>query len=291
MGANAIPEQRVTPLRRRAAVLGKPIAHSLSPVLHRAAYHALGLSEWRYAAYECDEAELPKVVGSLDDEWAGLSLTMPLKRAALEVATSVSPRAAAIGAANTLVLSDGLDAAAELFAENTDASGIVDALRAAGVRRITRPIVLGAGGTAQAAVAALAELSDGPIELMVREPQRARPARETAERIGVEVQVTRLSEADHLPDADVVISTIPAAAAASFAALPWRPSTVVFDVLYDPWPTPLAEGAFSHGCSVISGLELLLHQAGHQVALITGKPAPLAAMRAALAASSRLRNW
>lgn len=291
MGANAIPEQRVTPLRRRAAVLGKPIAHSLSPVLHRAAYHALGLTEWRYAAYECDETELPKIVDSLDDEWAGLSLTMPLKRAALEVATTVSPRAAAIGAANTLVMRDRPGSAVELFAENTDAPGMVDALRAVGVRRVTHPIVLGAGGTAQAAVAALAELSDGPIELMVREPQRAELARETAERIGVEVQVTNLAEAEHLTDADVVISTIPAAVSASFATLPWHSSTVVFDVIYDPWPTPLAEGAFTHGCSVISGLELLLHQAGHQVELITGKPAPLPAMRDALAASSRLLNW
>ncbi len=163
----------------RAAVLGKPIGHSLSPVLHRAAYRALGLTDWRFAAYECGEAELPAIVSSLDEAWAGLSLTMPLKRVALDVATEVSPRAAAIGAANTLLLRDGA-----IRAENTDAPGMVDALREAGCASAERAVVIGAGGTAQAALAALTELTTAPVHIVVREPARARTAQMAAERLG-----------------------------------------------------------------------------------------------------------
>src|SRR5260370_36251047 len=88
---------------RRAAVLGSPIKHSLSPVLHRAAYQALDLHGWHYDKIECDEPGLSRLVDSMEPEWAGLSLTMPLKRVALTVADEVSPLAEAIGAANTLV--------------------------------------------------------------------------------------------------------------------------------------------------------------------------------------------
>ena len=90
---------------RRAAVLGSPIKHSLSPVLHGAAYQALDLHSWHYDKIECDEPGLPRLVDSMGPEWAGLSLTMPLKRAALTVADEVSPLAEAVGAANTLVFS------------------------------------------------------------------------------------------------------------------------------------------------------------------------------------------
>ena len=111
----------------RAAVLGKPIAHSLSPVLHQAGYAAVGLTGWEYTAVECAESELAGLVAGLDGSWAGLSLTMPLKEVALRVATAVSPLATALGAANTLVRrEDGW------YAENTDAPGMVDALRWAG---------------------------------------------------------------------------------------------------------------------------------------------------------------
>ncbi|MGH3613741.1 MAG: shikimate dehydrogenase, partial [Pseudonocardia sp.] len=113
---------------RRAAVLGSPIAHSLSPVLHHAAYAALGLDGWNYGAHECDESGLGGFVAGLGPEWAGLSLTMPLKRVALEVADQVSALAAATGAANTLVAGPG-----GWVADNTDVAGIVGALRDAGV--------------------------------------------------------------------------------------------------------------------------------------------------------------
>ncbi|MGE3285325.1 MAG: shikimate dehydrogenase, partial [Pseudonocardia sp.] len=149
----------VTP-PRRAAVLGSPIAHSLSPVLHRAAYAELGLDGWSYGMHECDEAGLPGFVDGLGTDWAGLSLTMPLKRVALQVADEISPLAAATGAANTLVLRPG-----SRFADNTDVAGLVAALgRGSGATAL----VLGAGGTAQAALAALRELGICDVTVAVR---------------------------------------------------------------------------------------------------------------------------
>ncbi|MGH3738607.1 MAG: shikimate dehydrogenase, partial [Micromonosporaceae bacterium] len=130
----------------RAGVLGTPIAHSLSPVIHNAGYAAAGLVDWRYTAHECDEAALPGFVAQLDYSWAGMSLTMPLKEVALSVADEVSPLAATLGAANTLVRrGDGW------YAENTDAGGMADALRTAGLPAAKQVAVLGAGGTARAA--------------------------------------------------------------------------------------------------------------------------------------------
>ena len=119
---------------RRAAVLGSPIMHSLSPVLHEAAYRALDLHGWRYEGIECDEAGLPSLVDSMGPEWAGLSLTMPLKQVALTIADEVSPLAQAVGAANTLVFSQG----GGTRADNTDVAGMVSALREAGLTRRRR---------------------------------------------------------------------------------------------------------------------------------------------------------
>ncbi len=267
------------PPGRRAAVLGRPIRHSLSPALHTAAYTALGLRGWTYDRVECGEDGLAGHVAGLGPEWVGLSLTMPLKRVALDVATEVSDAAAAIGAANTLLL-DG----AHRRAENTDAPGMVDALRAAGVVRPQRPVLLGAGGTAQAALAASTALTPAPVTVLVRDPRRATDLVATAGRLGVTVDVRPLDQASGvLAEADLVVSTVPRGAADHLAGTSWMPGVVVLDVVYDPWPTPLAAGAAAAGCQVVSGLELLLRQAAHQVRLMTGRPAPLQAMRSALA--------
>ncbi|MEU8048263.1 hypothetical protein AB0B71_29450, partial [Micromonospora echinofusca] len=129
---------------RRAGVLGTPIAHSLSPVIHNAGYAAAGLTGWSYTRIECAAAELPDVVAGLGPEWAGLSVTMPGKEAALAVAAEVSPVAAAVGAANTLVRRpDG-----SWYADNTDVVGMVEVLTDAGVRPGATVTVLGAGGSA-----------------------------------------------------------------------------------------------------------------------------------------------
>ncbi|MCW0211913.1 MAG: shikimate dehydrogenase [Pseudonocardia sp.] len=266
----------------RAAVLGSPIAHSLSPVLHGAAYAALGLHGWSYDAHEVDEAGLPAFVDALGPEWAGLSLTMPLKRVALEVADRVSPLAEATGAANTMVLTaDGR------FVENTDVTGIVASLRGAGVERAGSAVVLGAGGTAQAALAALRELGARTPTVLVRDAGRARELRDAAERLEVSPVVEAVlgdppRAAEFLTGADVVVSTLPGGAADELGGARWRPSTTVLDVVYAPWPTAFAAGAALAGCRIVSGLDMLLHQAVAQVELMTGRPGPVEAMRTAL---------
>jgi shikimate dehydrogenase len=274
------PAARAAATTRRAAVLGMPVEHSLSPVLHNAAYAALGLAGWHYGRFAVDEAGLPAFVGALGPEWAGLSLTMPLKRVALEVADVVEADAAAIGAANTLTRRDG-----GWVAANTDVAGIVETLREAGVPRVGRAVVLGAGGTAQAALAALARLGETAPTVLVRDASRAGALRETAERLGVTPTVVGGFPEVPLPPADVVVSTLPAGAADALAGTAWDRATVVLDVIYAPWPTTLATSAAAAGCRIAGGLDVLLHQAVEQVELMTGLPGPTAAMRAALGAA------
>jgi shikimate dehydrogenase len=265
----------------RAAVLGRPIGHSLSPVLHTSAYAALGLADWSYTAIDCGEDELPGLVDGLGPEWAGLSLTMPLKRAALAVADSADPLATAVGAANTLVLGGG-----ERRAYLTDVAGMAAALREAGCAAPDSAVVLGGGGTAQAALAALCMLGlDGAV-VLVRDPGRAGDLRATADRLGVELDL-RAGLAGPVPAADLVISTLPAGAADGLAP---PAGAAVLDVVYAPWPTRFAAAAAAAGGTVVSGLAMLLHQAAAQVELMTGRPAPVPAMRAALDAAVRARS-
>ncbi len=273
---------------RRAAVLGKPVQHSLSPVLHGAAYVALGLEGWHYDRHECGEDELAGFVAGLGPEWAGLSLTMPLKRVALDVADEVTPAAAAIGAANTLVLRGATGGGT--LADNTDVVGIVQALREVGVARVERAVVLGAGGTAKAALAALRALGEVAPTVLVRNDARAGELRATAERLGVHPTILGGVPDRPLPEADVVISTLPGGGADPYAGTAWRAGTVVMDVVYDPWPTPFAASAVAAGCRVANGLDVLLHQAVDQVTLMTGRAGPVEDMRAALAAALRARG-
>jgi shikimate dehydrogenase len=265
---------------RRAAVLGKPIAHSLSPVIHNAGYAAVGLSGWSYSAIECAESELADLVAGLGPEWAGLSLTMPLKEVALVVADAISPVAAAIGAANTLVRTEH-----GWRADNTDAPGMVAAFAPAGVTAAAEVAVLGAGGTARAALAAARELG-ARVTVYARRREAIAQLEPVAAALGVELTGAGWEEAASCADAQVVISTVPKGAADGLAeAVRWRPSVVLFDALYDPWPTPLAAAAARAGCPVVSGLDLLLAQAVLQFEHFTGLPAPVESMRVALAAA------
>lgn len=272
---------------RRAAVLGKPVDHSLSPVLHTAAYQALGLGDWTYDRVEVDAAGLPSFVASLGPEWAGLSVTMPGKHAALSVAAETTARAAAVGAANTLVpLGDG-----RWRADSTDVDGVTGALLATfGSPPATRlAVVLGAGGTAAAAAVAFAELGLSEVRFVVREPGRAAGAVAAAQRAGLTADVLRWAEVDWAELADqagVVVSTVPPSATADHAAVLADHVEQLLDVIYHPWPTPLASAAFAAGRPLATGLDMLLHQAFGQVEQFTGKPAPREAMRAALQAAT-----
>jgi shikimate dehydrogenase len=269
----------------RAAVLGKPVAHSLSPVLHNAGYAAAGLTGWSYTAIECAESELLDLVGQLGPEWAGLSLTMPLKDVALAVAAAVTPVAAAIGAANTLVRQpDG-----SWLADNTDAPGMIDALRSFGVTSIGSAAILGAGGTARAAIAAAGDLGVGEVTVYARRSEAVDAMRPSAGQLGVDLVHVAWDRADFAAAADLVFSTVPKGVADGLAPA-WRPSTVLFDALYDPWPTPLAARAAAAGCRIVSGLDLLLYQAARQFTAFTDvDPAPLDAMRTALFAAAAVR--
>jgi shikimate dehydrogenase len=270
---------------RKAAVVGSPVAHSLSPVLHDAAYAALGLGNWSYERFDRDAEGLVDLVGDLGPEWVGLSVTMPGKRAALNVASELSARATVVGAANTLVRrADGT-----WFGDCTDVDGVTGALRSAGGFTVgQRVLLLGAGGTAAATLAGFAELGVREVVLAVREPARAKQVQETAERVGLRMRTERIDDLDLEAEAesvDVVVSTLPAGAVDRYAKALAR-SSCVLDVVYHPWPTPLATAVEEAGGQLATGLDMLLHQAFGQVELFTGHAAPREAMREALSAAT-----
>jgi shikimate dehydrogenase len=274
---------------RHAAVLGSPISHSLSPVLHLAAYRALGLSHWSYDAHEVQASALGGFVAGLGPQWVGLSLTMPLKEAAFEVADEVTDLAAEVGAINTLVRRpDG-----GWSGHNTDVYGVSQALREAGCAQVSSAVVLGSGATARSVVAALASLGCAKVTFAVRSAARQETL-DQAGRAGLEVDVVGLCQvADLLGDTRVVVSTLPknalpgntlpenALTGRVFPKGPRPAGHLLLDVVYTGWPTPLARTFHEAGASVVSGLEMLVHQAAEQVALMTGMCPPVQEMRAA----------
>ena len=265
----------------KAAVLGAPIAHSLSPVLHRAAYQALGLTGWSYQAIECDEAGLPGLLAGCGPDWAGLSLTMPLKRAVLSLLDDAEPLVAEVGAANTVRFDAGLR-----HGHNTDVPGMITAITevTAGLPADPGPVlILGGGATACSALAAARGLGASQATAAVRNPGRAGDLLAAADRLGIPVQLAPFDDPAQ-PAPGLLLSTAPAGAADHYAerirqgAL--RPGCVL-DVVYHPWPTALAAAARQAGVPTAGGFALLLHQAARQVELMTGKSAPVEAMRAA----------
>lgn len=256
--------------RRRCGVLGSPISHSLSPVLHRAAYEHLGL-DWSYTAHEMREDELAPFVAVLDQSWRGLSLTMPLKRVGLEVASRVSELADVVGAANTLVHEDD----GTWSADNTDVPGMVAAIQQHGT--YGSACVWGGGATAASAVAAFARLGAVDVHLHARDAGRAQWPLGVAARGGLRVGLLPWQVGAPCAAADVVVSTVPAGAADHLAdplAVAAGPHRLLFDVVYDPWPTPLAAAWEKAGGTVATGLDLLVHQAVGQLKLMTGHDVP-----------------
>lgn len=263
----------------RCGVRGSPIDHSLSPVLHRAAYRALGLTDWSYDRVRVEADELATHVRGLDESWRGLSLTMPLKEAAFDVVHTASAVAVQVGAINTLVRDD-----AGWGGHNTDVYGIVEALREVGIGTVRSAVLVGAGATARSALAALAELGTVQVSFMVR--QAARPGTLALARdLGLDAVTVPLG---HWPyGADLVVSTVPATAYAGLlGALPEaRHGSAVLDCVYGDGPSPLLGVAKEIGYVVVEGTDMLLHQAREQVRLITGREAPIDAMRSALLAA------
>lgn len=274
--------------QRQLAVLGSPIGHSRSPALHRAAYSALGLG-WDYGAVDVTEGELAAFIASRGAEWRGLSLTMPLKRTVLPLLDSRDELTELTGGANT-VLFDEVRGSRVLRGFNTDVYGLVAAFRGAGIERLDSVRVLGSGATAASALVAVSRLGARRIEISARTPARAARLQELGVVLGLEVSVDSLDSAVEYSVPDAVVNTIPGGADAVVRFPdPVRTQAVLFEVAYDPWPTPLAASWSAAGGRVISGLEMLVHQALIQVRVfVHGDPEiPLADEGAVLAAMRR----
>jgi shikimate dehydrogenase len=262
---------------RAAGVMGSPIAHSLSPALHRAAYRSLGLEDWTYDALEVDAEALPAALDRLGPEWVGVSLTMPLKHAVLPLLDDVRDLALAVGAVNTVTMRD-----TRRSGDNTDVHGIVAALQGAGVTTADGAVVVGGGATAASALAALRELGEISPVVIVRSVARSEPLLAAAERLGVRPRLADWSDAGELlPAAPVVVSTVPNGVADEVVLPGVSVTGVLLDVVYTPWPTTLAARWIARGGVAVPGLEMLLHQAAQQVLAWTGSTPDLAAMRAA----------
>jgi len=244
----------------RAAVLGSPISHSLSPVLHRTAYEKLGISG-QYRAIEVTADKLEVFIAGLDDSWTGLSLTMPLKEEILTIADEVDLLAAKIHSANTLVRCDK-----GWKALTTDVDGFIQALKANGRADFTKVIILGSGATARSAAAAC----DGEgrrITVIHRDPRREVAMRESVDLAEIEFR----DWGSNLAQADLLINTTPAGVADGYAEkLEGNVHGTFFEALYNPWPTKmLAQWRAHHGFG-IDGLDLLVHQGIDQVELMAG---------------------
>jgi shikimate dehydrogenase len=263
----------------RCAVLGSPISHSLSPALHRAAYAELRLTGWTYDRFDVTEDQLADFVAGCNDNWRGLSLTMPLKSAALELG-DVDSLARFAGSANTLIF-DGLRR--RLY--NTDIGGLVWAVQQLDAGRPLRVTILGSGATARSAVLSAEQLGARNLTIMARTMSRTEQLEALGAALQLDVQV--LPWGADLPAADLLISTVTSTAVDPIAAVIARSAPIVFDVSYQPWPTALARAAQQAGASVINGLDLLVGQALGQIELMTGRTVSAdvlyAAGRAALA--------
>lgn len=253
--------------RTRLAVLGSPIAHSLSPTLQRAAYGVLGL-DWEYEAIEVSGAQVAEFARTLDASWRGLSLTMPLKRDILPALETRSELVVETGSANTVLFTD-----AGLAGFNTDVFGITEAFARHGRTRLGTVLILGAGATAASALVAARILGCRKAFVGVREPARATELAALGKAEGVEVLVRRLDGLVQIDEPlDATISTLPNGAGVEIELDPDAVrECVLFDVAYSPWPTPLA--ARWAGDQVIGGLEMLVLQALAQVRIfVSGSP-------------------
>ena len=275
-------------MQYRAAVLGSPIEHSLSPVLHSAGYEAAGLEGWSYERIECTAEQLPEIVGSAAETYRGFSVTMPGKFAALDFADEVTERARAIGSANTLVRVDNADAVGSTTssiwrADNTDCEGIAGALDelVGKERQLGHVLVIGGGGTARPALWALANRGVEKITVLNRSDRSAEimPLLESFKVEADFIDFNRDLE-ELAMEVDAIISTVPADALETrVVELGHAP---LLDVIYNPWPTPLATRCASNGHLTVGGLVMLACQSYSQFEQFTNTPAPREEMREAL---------
>lgn len=277
-----------------AAVIGSPIAHSLSPVIHRAAWERLGLAgDWEYRSAEVDRGGLGAFIAGLDPQCRGLSVTMPCKQAVMPLMDVVDPLAAAVGAVNTVVPGAGV-----LTGFNTDVHGITTAIAEARAARGLGPArsacVLGARATASSALAALGALGVTRTTVVARRFSGPGSVVAAAARMGVgidQVLIRDTARAGAALAADIVVSTLPAGAADPLAVLV-RPGghQCLLDVVYSPRDTALRRAFEAGGAVIAEGTEMLIHQGAQQVRLMTGRDPDTGVMRAALEAEVASRE-
>ncbi|MDO4784435.1 MAG: shikimate dehydrogenase [Propionibacteriaceae bacterium] len=269
-------------MTRRCAVIGDPAAHSLSPAIHRAGYAACGL-DWDYGAFDVPAAGLDTFVSrcAADPEWVGLSVTAPHKQAIL---THGEPDAVArlVGGGNTLVFGE------EPRVYNTDVPGFVRAWRAHGGGRVGSAAIVGNGATARSLLVALAGLELREAVVLARDPQRASGLVGLGEALGVGMAAVPLDEP--VGGLDLIASTVPGEATSPHAAAWAQGAAVVFDAVYDPWPTPLGLAAERLGRKALNGLDLLAGQAVDQFARFTGREVTFGQCRHAAEAELRRRS-
>ncbi|EAR24431.1 shikimate 5-dehydrogenase [marine actinobacterium PHSC20C1] len=254
--------------RTRLAVLGAPISHSLSPVIHRAAYDALGF-DWQYDPIELTGESLPEFLRTLDSRWRGLSLTMPLKRDVVPLLDWVDPLVDLVGGANTVLITN-----AGLRGFNTDVEGAMRSFLDAGIGHLDSVWILGAGATAASLLVASARLGATNVEIVARTPSKAAVLDELGRTLGVSVSVRRWGdESSTEAPPTAIISTIPGGVMDLNFAGSVRTTTALFDVAYDPWPSAIADDWYAVGGTVISGHDLLINQAIAQVRIFAnGSP-------------------
>jgi len=259
-----------------AAVLGSPIAHSKSPKMHRTAYRYLNVPI-QYDRLEITEADADEFISTLTQRYgstkrlAGFSVTMPLKSALVPHMKHVSQRVEQLGVLNTVVF----DHEGNATGYNTDVDGIRYALTSAAYQPGSTGSmgILGAGGTASAAIAAAADMNLDSVVLYVRNPARAQDNVAVAQRCGLKVDVRYLTEfSEHVQQHSAIVATLPATAADWLVdQLPSHGLPPLLDVIYEPWPTALAAAWSATGAKIASGLDMLLYQGVEQVKLLTEK--------------------
>ncbi len=248
----------------RLAVFGSPIAHSKSPILHRTAYDLLGL-DWEYSSRDVAAADLRGIVDGFDETWRGLSLTMPLKQEAFELADTRDAMATLTGAVNTIRFTGSGDNRA-VFGYNTDVSGITRALAAVGVTEAPHVHVLGGGATAASAIVAAAELGALSVSVLARAPEKSASLVDLGHRAGVTVELRTFDATAELPEPQLVVSTLPGGSRVPLSYSPSvRAQSALLDVAYDPYPSELTASWTDAGGTVANGLSMLVHQALIQV--------------------------
>ena len=291
--------------RHYAAVLGDPIQHSLSPVLHGNGFRAAGLENWSYERIRCPKGELEKTINSLGPEYEGFSVTMPGKFEALDFATEATQRAKLIGSANTLVKikpassdtlsTDDVSGSTQWRADNTDGEGVIGAVQELLTAKTssssendshsamaTNAVIVGNGGTARPALWALAQLGCPNVTVVARS-SRAEQLRPLAEELGVDFSWTLFEHSETAcANADVLVSTVPSVAAEPYVELLAKASAVC-DVIYSPWPTPLISHCLAVGTPFVSANRITLPS----LIVMKSRPCNRVSIRSYLAFPSR----